>query len=41
MKLFLHTNAKKIETIISYFDNHLRKVGIQNYIQAPKTFTTF
>ena len=29
MKLFLHINAKKIETIISYFDNYLWNVGIQ------------
>mgnify|MGYP003199043684 CR=1 FL=1 len=29
MKLFLHINAKKIETVISYFDNYLWKVGIQ------------
>ena len=30
MKLFLHINAKKIETVISYFDNYLWNVGIQN-----------
>ena len=29
MKSFLHIKAKKIETIISYFDNHLWNVGIQ------------
>ena len=29
MKLFLHINAKKIETVISYFDNYLWFVGIQ------------
>ncbi len=29
MKLFLHINAKKIETVISYFDNYLWNVGIQ------------
>ena len=29
MKLFLHINAKKIETVIFYFDNYLWKVGIQ------------
>ena len=29
MKLFLDINAKKIETVISYFDNYLWKVGIQ------------
>ena len=29
MKLFLHINAKKIETVISYFDNYLWKVDIQ------------
>ena len=31
MKLFLDINAKKIETVISYFDNYLWKVGIQNF----------
>lgn len=32
LKSFLHIKAKKIETIISYFDNHLWNVGIQkNY----------
>ena len=34
MKSFSHTNAKKIETVISYFDNYLWKVGIQNYINS-------
>ena len=29
IKLFLHINAKKIETVISYFDNYLWNVGIQ------------
>ena len=29
MKLFLHINAKKIETVISYFDNYMWNVGIQ------------
>lgn len=29
MKLFLHINAKKIETVISYFDNYLWNAGIQ------------
>ena len=29
MKLFLHINAKKIVTVIFYFDNYLWKVGIQ------------
>ena len=32
MKLFLHINAKKIETIISYFDNYLWNVGIQKIL---------
>ena len=32
MKLFLDINAKKIETVISYFDNYLWKVGIQNHL---------
>lgn len=38
MKLFLHINAKKIETVISYFDNYLWFVGIQmyNYFNAFK-----
>lgn len=36
MKLFLHINAKKIEAIISYFDNHLRKVGIQTIFSSHK-----
>lgn len=34
MKSFLHIKAKKIETIISYFDNHLWNVGIQKIIQS-------
>lgn len=29
MKLFLYINAKKIETVISYFDNYLWNAGIQ------------
>ena len=37
MKLFLHINAKKIETVISYFDNYLWNVGIQKiFYQAEK-----
>ena len=30
MKLFLHINTKKIETVIPYVDNYLWNVGIQN-----------
>ena len=29
MKLFLHINIKKIETVIPYVDNYLWNVGIQ------------
>lgn len=36
MKSFLHIKAKKIETIISYFDNHLWNVGIQKKKQFLK-----
>lgn len=32
MKLFLHINAKKIENVISYFDNYLWNAGIQKNI---------
>ena len=32
IKLFLHINAKKIETVISYFDNYLWNVGIQKLL---------
>ena len=31
-KLFLYINAKKIETVISYFDNYLWNAGIQKNI---------
>ncbi len=37
MKSFLHIKAKKIETIISYFDNHLWNVGIQKIFYSPKS----
>lgn len=33
MKLFLHINTKKIETVIPYVDNYLWNVGIQKYCQ--------
>ena len=39
MKLFLHINAKKIETVISYFDNYLWFVGIQKIILYRKKVT--
>lgn len=32
MELFLHINAKKIETVISYFDNYQWNAGIQKNI---------
>ena len=34
MKLFLYINAKKIETVIFYFDNYLWKVGIQKNLPS-------
>ena len=41
MKLFLHINAKKIETVISYFDNYLWNVGIQKYFLKNRENDTF
>ena len=32
MKLFLHINTKKIETVIPYVDNYLWNVGIQKIL---------
>ena len=44
IEIILHIKAKKIETIISYFDNHLWNVGIQKeiiLIISKAGYTTF